>query len=98
MRRNILTVIARIAERRPGLVFIGALLVTAIAVGLASQLRLTTHFKDMLPQGHPVEMAKKHTLRGGMPGAQLFENGVALEVKPRRESAQEPAFFQRIGP
>ena len=54
MRRILLTLIARIAEQRPGLVFIGALLVTAAAVGLASQLRLTTHFKDMLLQGHPV--------------------------------------------
>jgi hopanoid biosynthesis associated RND transporter like protein HpnN len=54
MRGKLLTLIARIAERRPGLVFIGALLVTAMSVGLASQLTLTTHFKDMLPQGHPV--------------------------------------------
>ncbi|MEE9169096.1 MAG: MMPL family transporter [bacterium] len=52
MRERILSKIAEFAARRPGLMFTMALVVTVIAAGLASQLKLTMHFKNLMPQEH----------------------------------------------
>jgi len=54
MREKLLGIIAQFAQRRPGLMFMVALILTAIAGGLASQLKLTMHFKNLMPQDHPM--------------------------------------------
>ena len=54
MREKILKKIAEFAEQRPGLMFSIALVVTAIAAGFSSQLKLTMHFKNLMPQKHPM--------------------------------------------
>ena len=54
MREKILTAIAKLAERRPFLMFGVALVITAIAAGLATNLKLEMHFKNLMPQGHPM--------------------------------------------
>ncbi|MFQ5675582.1 MAG: RND family transporter, partial [bacterium] len=54
MRKKILNNLAELAARRPGTMFAIALVVTAIAAGLASQLELTMQFKNLMPQDHPM--------------------------------------------
>jgi hopanoid biosynthesis associated RND transporter like protein HpnN len=91
MRRKLLTVVAAIAERRPGLVFISALLVTALAVGLASQLRLTTHFKDMLPQGHPIVKEFDRILED-------YSTASMIIIAAKGEEAQLKQFADELAP
>ncbi|MFQ5652450.1 MAG: RND family transporter [bacterium] len=54
MREKMLSKIAELAERRAGWMFAIALAVTVLAAGLASQLKLTMHFKNLMPQDHPM--------------------------------------------
>lgn len=54
MREKLLTAIAKLAERRPFLMFAVALVITAIAAGLATNLKLEMHFKNLMPQDHPM--------------------------------------------
>ncbi len=54
MRDKLLTTIAKFAESRPFIMFGIALVITAIAAGFASNLRLETQFKNMMPQDHPM--------------------------------------------
>ncbi|KAA3609287.1 MAG: multidrug RND transporter [Calditrichaeota bacterium] len=52
MRENLLKRIARVAEKRAGTMLLIALIFTFIAAGLASNLELTMHFKNLMPQSH----------------------------------------------
>ncbi|MFQ5630729.1 MAG: RND family transporter, partial [bacterium] len=54
MREKLLTGIARFAEKRPGLMFGIALLITAGAASLASRLELVMHIKNLMPESHPM--------------------------------------------
>jgi len=54
MREKLLSKIASFSARRPGLLLAIALTITAIAAGLASQLKLNTHAKNLMPQKHPM--------------------------------------------
>ncbi len=54
MREKILKWIAHSAEKRAGMMLIGILILTVIAGGLASRLKLTMHFKNLMPQNHPM--------------------------------------------
>lgn len=54
MRVKMLTVVARFADKHPVLMFSIALLITSIAAGLASQLKLVMHIKDLMPESHPM--------------------------------------------
>lgn len=54
MREKILTRIADLAARRAGRMFALALVITVIAAGLASRLKLEMQFKNLMPQDHPM--------------------------------------------
>jgi len=54
VREKLLTAIAKLAERRPFLMFGTALVITVIAAGLATNLKLEMHFKNLMPQDHPM--------------------------------------------
>jgi len=54
MREKLLARIAQFAASRPGLMLGVALAITALAAGLASQLELNTHAKNLMPQNHPM--------------------------------------------
>ncbi len=54
MREKLLKKIARLAARSPGLVLGIALLITAIAAGIGSQLELKMHAKNLMPKKHPM--------------------------------------------
>src|SRR6185436_20876596 len=48
-------------KRRPGTVIIGALLIGALATGLASHLKLKTAFSELLPSNDPGVLALART-------------------------------------
>ncbi len=54
MKEKLLRSIAALAARRPGSVLIASLLVTVLATWQMSQLELRMHFKDLMPQSHPM--------------------------------------------
>jgi hopanoid biosynthesis associated RND transporter like protein HpnN len=54
VRERAFTKIADIAERRAGLMLAIAILFTIVAAGLASQLKMTMHFKNLMPEDHPM--------------------------------------------
>ena len=54
MRDQILVKLAELAARRTGLMLALALALTVVAAGLAGRLKLTMHFKNLMPQAHPM--------------------------------------------
>jgi hopanoid biosynthesis associated RND transporter like protein HpnN len=54
MRKKILLKIADLAAGKPGLLFIIVILITIIAAGISSRLKLTMHFKNLMPQNEPI--------------------------------------------
>ena len=54
MKEKLLVTVANWAGQRPGRVLVGALLVTAAAAGLMGRLELKMHFKNLMPQDHPM--------------------------------------------
>ncbi len=54
MRTKLLSKIADLADRKAIWVFAIAVIITAIAVGLMQQLKIEMHFKNLMPQNHPM--------------------------------------------
>ena len=54
MKDRFLRTVADLAARRPGSVLVTSLLVTVLATWQMSQLELRMHFKDLMPQDHPM--------------------------------------------
>ncbi|MCF7912078.1 MAG: MMPL family transporter [Candidatus Cloacimonetes bacterium] len=54
MREKLLTRIADISARKPGLFLLITLVITVIAIFFAKDLQLSMQFKDLMPQNHPL--------------------------------------------
>jgi len=54
MRTKLLSKIADLADRRAAWMFAIAVIITAIAAGLMQQLKIEMHFKNLMPQEHPM--------------------------------------------
>jgi len=54
MRTKLLSKIADLADRRAAWMFAIAVIITAIAAGLMQQLKIEMHFKNLMPQKHPM--------------------------------------------
>jgi hopanoid biosynthesis associated RND transporter like protein HpnN len=103
VREKILTAIAKMAERRPLLMFAFALVITAIAAGLATTLKLEMHFKNLMPQDHPMvqefnQIVEDYSTASmiiiAAEGEEKELKGFADELAPRIEAMTE--YVQRI--
>ena len=54
MRDKLLIKLSTAAEKWPGLLFAFSLLLTLIAAALSSNLKVSMHFKNLMPQDHPM--------------------------------------------
>ncbi len=92
MRERMLSKIAEFAERRPGLMFAIALSVTVVAAGLAvSQLKLTMHFKNLMPQKHPMVQEFNQVIDD-------YSTASLIIIAARGEESQLKQFADELAP
>jgi predicted RND superfamily exporter protein len=63
MRERIFDFLAKAAEKRPWLVMLAALLITVVAVGLSSRLRIETQFLSLVPRDDPAAVEFDEIIR-----------------------------------
>jgi len=91
MKERFLTTVALWAERRAGRVLLLAMLVTAAGAGLMARLELRMHFKNLMPQTHPMVQEFNRIV-------DEFSTASMIIVAATGEEAELKAFADELAP
>ena len=91
MRSNLLTKIADLADRRAVLMLGIALVITVIAAGFMGQLKLEMHFKNLMPQKHPMVQEFNRIVDD-------FSTATLIIVAARGDEAELKQFADELAP
>jgi hopanoid biosynthesis associated RND transporter like protein HpnN len=91
MRDRLLQISARLAERHPALLLGFALIITGLAAGLSGDLRLEMHFKNLMPQNHPMVIEFNRIIDD-------FSTASMIIVAARGDETELKAFAETLVP
>ncbi len=91
MRSKLLSKIADLADRRAAWMFIIAIIITAISAGLMQQLKIEMHFKNLMPQKHPMVQEFNQIVAD-------FSTATLIIVAARGKEAELKQFADELAP